>query len=646
MKTIVRGTIISVAILLASINHTQAIEGLKLSLQCSNVVLSWPCLDDGSESFIIQYRQTLDTNSDWQMLNSNLYADYGTNVMYYVHSNVVQNPVCDGGSSLRAGSESSMRATVAESGPMVVKADGTGGLAPLELYPPGFDLSAFLVYDPTSSEWLQGASFTRELITMDGPLDPPEEGGGIDGTNGVPPETGFYRVVRVGSHIVGVTNGMLFSGNWKLPVEVGCAEGHLINLTLTENGSPLTETAIHLPTYELPVPLMTLETSRMGNGVHEISAIARWQTLGGTNETDSTSFEAVSPPVSIVVSNEIFFPEWMPSFGQLDNSLLFKAETIYTNADWSLDVYGSQTNYIGTFTNHTDDGKIEAVWNLIGPGGEPHTNDNSFFAVVTVNATGQGSATNTTPKTYRQTDPWPVPGEWAMVMQHAFDHLNDHETLYGEMDGFVGMAQAASLAIRPNPQSGGQPYALRYQSEPDSTSDWTAFRQALFHPNARNLVYFGHGGVNGLGHNPNYTNCYITASEIAANLKTIPTGQTNRHAFRMVILDGCSTAAGTLPESFGILHKEDVPTSYYFNAAMRMSAFAGWSEDKYIGLWGNAVNYPHVHLFTIMQMYMGLGQGIKQAKNSAAASGQTTGSNPNELKIFGAMDLTFWGHNQ
>src|SRR6266508_432612 len=99
MKTIKRGTLRRLAVIAAiavfvTAQKTSAIEGLKISVQCSNVVLHWPIADN--ENYIIQYRQTLQTNTPWQFLETYLYPDWGTNVTYYIHSNVVQNVNCGG----------------------------------------------------------------------------------------------------------------------------------------------------------------------------------------------------------------------------------------------------------------------------------------------------------------------------------------------------------------------------------------------------------------------------------------------------------------------------------------------------------------------------------------------------------------------
>ena len=57
MKTIKSLLTVSAGLVLASVIPAVAIEGLQVSVQCSNVVLSWPSAE--GETYIVQYRQTL-----------------------------------------------------------------------------------------------------------------------------------------------------------------------------------------------------------------------------------------------------------------------------------------------------------------------------------------------------------------------------------------------------------------------------------------------------------------------------------------------------------------------------------------------------------------------------------------------------------
>jgi hypothetical protein len=66
MKTINLVIIGAVALSFASAIPSFAIEGLKISVQSSNVVLSWPSTN--GETYIVQYRPTLNTTSSWTTL--------------------------------------------------------------------------------------------------------------------------------------------------------------------------------------------------------------------------------------------------------------------------------------------------------------------------------------------------------------------------------------------------------------------------------------------------------------------------------------------------------------------------------------------------------------------------------------------------
>ena len=95
----------------------------------------------------------------------------------------------------------------------------------MTLYPTGFDFSDFTILDPVTGKTSAGSGYTFSSLgsgsmSADG-LDPngdPVPGG--DGTQ-LTTETGFYRVVRVGAHLFGMTNGTSVSGIVNIPVEVG-----------------------------------------------------------------------------------------------------------------------------------------------------------------------------------------------------------------------------------------------------------------------------------------------------------------------------------------------------------------------------------------------------------------------------------------
>lgn len=489
------------------------------------------------------------------------------------------------------------------------------------------------------------------------PLGDPVPNDGSGGTI-TEPETGFYQVVRVGAHLVGITNGMTLSGVVTIPVEVGNDSGSLVNLSLTEDDAPVSGSSSEAPPIPLPLQL-TVDTAQMSNGVHQISASACWQ------DTNGGIWEADSPPVTVNVYNEISFPNWMPRFGELYDSLFISFQSAHTDADWYVDVYDSQYSYIGTFGDHTYDGNVEFAWDLIGPYGEYHADNTFYFVVTTVfnnsllaqssaptsndaSPASYGSATKNAPKIWRVTDNWISPGAWVVVAQHAFDFLLNAELLYNEITGYVTGAGAGGDTVLPAPDGDGNPYGLAFQ-DPTEASCWSVFRSALYDPRSRNLVYFGHGGPNGLGHNQADPTTSISVADIAAHLHTMPDDQTNRHAFRFVLLDACDTTQGNLPEAFGIIHRENLSIDPYADAGIRPSAFAGWDKTAKVGALGSEFSW-HIAFIQEIQIHMNpampYNNGIKSAIHYAAWSFDVnTPSYENHFKVFGFGDLHYYQYN-
>ncbi|HWD92489.1 MAG TPA: hypothetical protein VG938_09070 [Verrucomicrobiae bacterium] len=644
MKKTIQGLFLTTSLLLTT--HAFAIEGLTVSVQCTNVILSWPCLDDGSEQFIIQYRPTLQATDSWQTLETSLPAVYGTNQMWYTNYGVVLNPVnCDGGmEEMMVEGGGGMMLSSSQPAVPLATPNGGGDSVPVKLYPTGFDFSNFTITVPGTAGILSGSQFMAE--DEDGPPDP---GGGDEtpsgDTNSVPPDVGFYRVVRVGPHLMGITNGQVLSGVVQIPVEIGGAQdGQLANVTLTENDSPIGN-SIHSAPFELPVPIMTLDTTRMTNGVHQIAAIASWDIPLDTNDEGGGNYEYDCPPITVTVSNEISFPGWFDTFGELGDTLLISAVSAHTNVDYDIDIFGANAGYIGTISGHSDDGNIYGYWDLIGPPPDSivYTNEPWFqFEISTPYIDPP------TPKTYKQVDPWPGNGGFVMACQHAWDSTIDSDLLYGEYGQFLSGAIGSSFPVGPTP-AGGEPFAIHLESlTVDSGPDWHTLRTYLYNSISRNFVYMGHGGPNGIGHDQSTTNHSIRASEIGNILHTIPAGQTNRHAFRFVFIDGCSTAAGSLCASFGIRHDENVQQIDYINASMRPSAFVGWSAVKFINfLSGAAVNYDHINYINDVQKEMVVdGRGIHDAVINAANYPDVHAFiNTSELKVYGYWDLSFTAFN-
>ena len=463
-----------------------------------------------------------------------------------------------------------------------------------------------------------------------------------------------------------LSDGTVLSGVVNLSVQLGVPSGELATVTLLDGGIPVAS-AIHVAPFEAPDPILTLDTAYLSNGVHSLSVYVCWIDPGdGTEDGTGALYEADSPAVTVTVSNEISYPDWMPQFGELGNSLLVRAQSAHANADWYLDMYDSQSNYIGTIPGTTTDGSIYVVWNLIGPDGTLHT-DNAFeFVLRTVfddpvmasepllrsfnsaakaNSSGPPTASAPLPPSYKVTDPWSGPGDWVVVNQQAWNGMSGSDELDKMTDGFVQAAQTLGLTVRPTPQNGAA-YRIRY-GDPNAPGDWSNFRAALYNAHSRNLFYLGHASPIGLGAAEANPNLSELATEIGTMLHTIPAGQANSHKYRFVCLDGCSTACATLPKAFGITNKEDVSLSDYMAASLRPCAFAGWADDKVIGVNAlNQINLDHVTFFQNFLSEWARGTPLKKAFLDAGRNPNVTTLVTTTLKVFGYWNLGVNQFNQ
>lgn len=199
MKTPHVGLAAAAAILVTCSTETFAIEDLKISIRCPDVWLTWPSVENG-ETYIVQYRQTLDTNSSWLTLTNYMPPDSGTNLTTFVHSNQVSCP---------PGQTFGMSAAASAGGDDSIGAydfteilgqpkNGIGDAVPLEIYPPGTDTNSLIIFETNRTIWMQQSSESKGPVG-DGP-EPDGPGGG-----GSYPASGFYRVVRDGVHIFGLT---------------------------------------------------------------------------------------------------------------------------------------------------------------------------------------------------------------------------------------------------------------------------------------------------------------------------------------------------------------------------------------------------------------------------------------------------------
>ena len=190
----------------------------------------------------------------------------------------------------------------------------------------------------------------------------PLDGGSGSGGASPAPTTGFYRVVRDGVHIYGLTNGMILSGSVSIPLEMSLVStNEIASVTFYDGDSPLIGSSAHANAGGGWV--LDWNTSMTPNGNHSIYA-----------EVDFVTDDPVTNvPVTVAVNNVISFPNYFSRvFGDW---MWLYAETIIPNAGYRIDIYGQNTNYLGHFSGTTDgNGTISFLWGLSG------LTDTNFYA--------------------------------------------------------------------------------------------------------------------------------------------------------------------------------------------------------------------------------------------------------------------------
>lgn len=580
MKTISQRALSAIAALFLSATSAPAIEGLELWVRCPDVVLSWPSTN--GETYLVQFRPTLDTNSSWQTLTNYMPPDTGTNMTVFVHSNRVDCPpgqvlgLLSGENVLT--SSSSVTISLVER-QRIFKAREEARLAALfekclseNREPYEWELNNTPPLPPSPEEVrdrilkakaarLLGLSITGDSAESSG--SEPEGGSG----SGDSPDCGFYRVVRNGLHLGGVQSGAVLSGTVEFPYEIGAS-----NI-----GSP----SVHLYANGLALPRVVSEVSDLGqrvlqwntaftpNGIYQIYALCDFEDEPIYSRTNT-----------VVVTNLVQFNEFMTDFG---SQIWVYAELAVPEADVFIDVYSEEEEYIGTFADSTTNGIISFPWDLTDPLGQPLTNE-TFHAVFNVSLAGAGSGGGGT-----NPPPWMTNSahiQWNK--QHGW-FSDDFVVAWGAAPPFgfstyfEGIVQEGVVDILANP---GTDYP--YNLSPGNTFNGTVFKLVpasrtnllnyLSQERYRNFFYYGHGNSSTIGDLAPGGEYLVKLEEhdIRTALGNLENEKIN-HPYRFVFLHTCNSANGTLCDAFGI-PRQSLPRSAFMNKGVKATAFVGFFE--------------------------------------------------------------------
>lgn len=520
------------------------------------------------------------------------------------------------------------------------------------LFPPGFNLTGFLILDPNTDEWVKGdghiiAPPTPSAVQLNGPQPLGPGSGGVI--------SGFYEVVRVGPHFFGLTNGMILSGVVSLPMEFGntnTTAGIDSLFLFATNGGPVPNgfTFPSIPggiTYGMT---SRWDTTVVPNGTYTFGVGAYLNDyVYGQYGTSMTEYD--DNAVTVQVSNPI---SW-DGYGVGGDAFYVGAKTIYPNGKWQLKIYDNLNHLLATLPSTTQQGPIDSngycAWPDPNNPNQPDPsaqfpgfslsnlqNGNrlpypSYMLAMSIWPFGGGSSKSSTNIVAIEAA-WP---EWPSTTVIAYQQLFAYASL--AYDEEMAMVQAVAAAQNIYHPLVGVPLFnnLDLPFEITMGSGWSSVTNALATAGTRDFFWFGHGSPRSLGGGG------LPATTVATLLGNNAV-TTNSHPYRFVFLDGCLTANGNFPQAFGIPKIENmVGTDFPQKRGIRQRAFMGWDQTKIVGSLGAYWNANHSSL--INGFYINwqtrdpnTGYGLNGVK---AAFGLASGTNSMSggMHIYGSKDL-------
>lgn len=299
-----------------------------------------------------------------------------------------------------------------------------------------------------------------------------------------------------------------------------------------------------------------------------------------------------------VVREEITFPDGWPLAG---DAMYIGAHTTHTNGSWIMDIYGDQANFLASLEGSVDG---EGYCNLAGqpgPGFSLYLLDQNgeqfpfqYYVVVVatfppaggVTAMAAASGPATVVITNYVEKIWRGSTRFAVAYQEIFaGDSSDGQYIFN----FMSVIAAIAEYRYPNDPIRGSvflPFALR------SPEDWAQMGTDLKDSSVRNLYYFGHGSANSIGLADRQYQISVADLNDWLHNAFNPLQGLNRHPYRFVFLDGCSTANGDLSPAFGIPKGKIALNEFVNKRGLRPRAFMGWDQDVMIQ-WG-AVHQGHL----------------------------------------------------
>lgn len=573
-----------------------AVEGQALEIQGTNLVLSWP--SQGYESYLIQYRQTLDESTPWTQLTNSYHANSTNRTTFTIYG--VVSPPAPGGSSFAGDGDSASPSEIAVSDSvelMAMPKDGSGDAVPLALYPVGYDTNNLIIFEAQVRHFRSRSVSTAGQVSENGPG---ENGPLDDPPPDDPPSSGFYRVFHIPDWSFNITN-YTYDGPTFLPVDFADYMDRVDDVRVLLDGQ--TTPYAEFMSYDYGGQTywgVGVYFDRIASGTHQIQLQSTL--LLTTEQSDSGPYYLVlsNRVAPITIDNQVTFTNW--EYLVWDTNHTFNAQTKTLDTDWYIDIYDAYSGYVNGGSGHTTNGQIAWTWDLTDTYGIPRDSldaDPFFQPEITFTAEGQ-QATRYTPPAFL---PYPDLGNWVVAYLDKF-FTGDAASQYylPAMSGIAGSLELnQTIPCQLVPISFGTNDYTQAQRE----ASWATLKSWLAYRKTRNFYYFGHGGTNRIGCD---MHMYDTNGVVIGGRDVWPTSKAhldtktvrdeitlNQHGqarqYRFVWLDGCDTAGGEWPSVFSV-NRATNNLSFYLSSTnnpghLRPSAFMGWSGVVGGRGWGN-----------------------------------------------------------
>ncbi len=539
-----------------------AIESLKVSVQSTNAVLSWPSLTN--ETYIVQYRSNLNAAYSWLTLTDFYAATISSNVTFFVHSNSVTYPPPSNVGTNSGGS---------------IDPNGTNTYSGTNNF---YSTTGFyrVVRDGVHL-W----GITNGMVLHDELITPIEFSvGSTDQIVGI----SFYD--ENNSPIIGASAESLNSNEWFL----------IWNTTMSFNGNytiyPQMNFASDNSVVGLPVSVTVNNTISFPNYFSQVFGDQLWiyaQTI------PNAAYE-----IDIYDENT----NYLGSFDDYaDGSGLISFTWDLTDGNGNT---FDSTNFLGVFTVTYSTSNVRPVTQTKGGSPVFQRSANQSLRFGGNHAYPDSSQTATAKQLWVKESKWTPNNNWVVAYAPLTDPVADPNTSYreslmmlggsdGNDGGIIGTLSGNDFHGNLSPGNVPQTSAFELGDTTTRGNLLTYLASSTY----ENFYYFGHGDNSHISaYNAPAT--AISIDQIAFTLGNVLLSYENpdlvyrdptrpnmipatvssairrvaNHPYRFVFLDGCETASGKFSEAFGI-PAVTVSTNYFATAGVESRAFLGYQKS-------------------------------------------------------------------